>query len=267
MSHVLVVEDEDSLRHTLTRILKRAGIEVCSVGSGREAIIQLGSTAFDLVYLDLRLPDIDGLQVLREIRQHTPQIPVVLFTGHGSLQSALEALRLGATDYLLKPVDPEVLLARTRVFLAEQSIERRKREIRQQIEALQTELRDLEARTKGADLPIASPSPSSLSEERFLKRGTLILDLQAQRATLGDRVILLPPSTFEYLVTLARHAPGIVDYQTLVTESQGYQVDLREGRELAKWHVHLIRQAIEPDPKHPIYLHNVRGSGYRLVLN
>jgi DNA-binding response OmpR family regulator len=103
--------------------------------------------------------------------------------------------------------------------------------------------------------------------ERFLNYGKLSLDLHTHRLMVEGHTINLPPATFDYLVALVRHAPNVVDYQTLVTEAQGYQVESREAQELVKWHVHHIRQAIEPDVREPVYLINVRGIGYRLVAS
>jgi DNA-binding response OmpR family regulator len=174
----------------------------------------------------------------------------------------VEAVRLGAIDYLLKPVDPDTLLARTRVVLAEQVVERRRREIQEQIEALQVELKQLERNLA----PPPTPTPPS-GGDRFLKRGGLILDLQSRRATLGERVLALPPAAFDYLMVLIRHVPDVVQYQTLVAEAQGYQTDRREAQELAKWHIHELREALEPDPREPQHVLNVRGVGYRLVVD
>ena len=103
--------------------------------------------------------------------------------------------------------------------------------------------------------------------ERFLKRGPLILDLQSRRATMGERVLALPPAAFDYLVVLLRHAPDVVQYQTLVAEAQGYQTDRREAQELSKWHIHELREALEPTPSEPRHVLNVRGVGYRLVVD
>jgi DNA-binding response OmpR family regulator len=261
---ILVIDDEDMLRHTLTRVLRRLNYEVATAADGPDALRLLAESSYDLIYLDIRLPGMDGLQILKEIRQRDAKLPVILLTAYGSLQTALEALRLGATDYLLKPVDPEVLLARTRVILDEQTIERRRRELREQIAALQEELRQLEVgRVPEALIPTVPPPP----EERFLKRGALILDLQARRATWHEQVVFLPPAAFDYLVVLARHAPEVISYQTLVAEAQGYHADPNEARDLAKWHVHALRQTLETDPADPHYLINVRGIGYRLLVN
>jgi DNA-binding response OmpR family regulator len=268
MGNILVIDDEESLRHTLGRVLRQAGYEVTTAGEGPEALrlVNAGyenASPYDVVYLDIRLPGMDGLQVLKEIRQRNAHMPVILLTAFGSLTTALEALRLGATDYLIKPIDPEVLVARTRVLLEEQALERRRREVREQIAALQDELRVLDAGRQ----PAASSGPLPAPEERFLKRGRLILDLQARRATFREAVLTLPPAAFDYLVVLARRAPEVIPYQTLVTEAQGYRADVMEARELSKWHIHAIRQTLESDPTQPQYLLNVRGTGYRLVVD
>lgn len=261
--HILIIDDEPSLRHTLARILQRANFEVTTAASGQEGLALLGQHAFDLVYLDIRMPDMSGMEVLKRIHAAQPDLPVVLFTAQPDLNSALEALRQGAADYLLKPLQPGDVIQRTQAILAQQARERRKRQIRDQIEALEAELRSL------ANAEVPPPPAASLENEadRFLARGKIILDLLASRLTFGGQTINLPPTTFNYLLVLLRHAPNVVDYQTLVTEAQGYQVEFREAQELVKWHIHQIRQAIEPDERSPRYLINVRGTGYRFVAD
>ena len=262
--NVLIIDDEAVLRHTLSRLLQTVGCQVTAASDGREALDLMKDTKFDVVYLDIHLPGVNGLEVLKEIRCQDTALPVILLTGHATLQSALEAIRLGATDYLLKPVDPEVLVARTRVLLEEQRLVRRRREIEAQIAELQAELHALK-KTQGEEPALLSSVPPP--EDRFIKRGPLILDLQACRGTLGDQVLALPPTAFEYLVVLARHSPEVVDYETLVSEAQGYNNTTRfEAQEMTKWHIHTLRQSLEPDPTQPHYILNVRGVGYRLIL-
>ncbi|HXF85779.1 MAG TPA: response regulator transcription factor [Anaerolineales bacterium] len=260
---ILIIDDEASLRQTLARILQRAGHEVTTAESGEIGLALLANTMFDLVFLDIRMPGITGLETLKAIHASHPDLPVILFTAQPDMRSAVEALRLGATDYLLKPIQPEVLLERTRTVLARLEKERRKREIQAQIEALQAELRNLEA---GENSSRPAP-PTTVNEERFLSRGKLTLDLHTRRVTVGKRTVTLPPTAFDYLLVLARHVPNVVDYQTLAAEAQGYQVETHEAQELAKWHIHHIRQAIEEDAKHPAIIINVRGIGYRLVVD
>ncbi len=262
--HILVIDDEASLRQTLARILQRAGYEVTTAESGELALSLVANTAFDLVYMDLRMPGMAGLEVLKLIHASHPSLPVVLFTAQPDLKSAVEALRLGATDYLLKPLQPQVLIERTEAILARQAAERRKREIQSQIQALQAELKNLE---DGEEPRSAGPASAGDGSERFLTRGKLTLDLHTRRLTIGERVVNLPPTAFDYLLALVRHAPKVVDYRTLAAEAQGYQVEEREAQELVKWHIHHIRQAIEPDAQNPVYIINVRGSGYRFVAD
>jgi DNA-binding response OmpR family regulator len=261
---VLIVDDELSLRQTLARILQQAGIEVTTAENGEQGLAFLASNNFDLVYMDIRMPGLPGLQVLEIMRARYPDLPVVLFTAQPDLNSAVEALRHGATDYLLKPLKPDALIERTKKILLAQAKERRKREIIAQIGALQEELKALDSQDESLS---AQPAPVFGTADRYFKRGDLTLDVHARRLSIGERVINLPPTSFDYLVVLVRHAPDVVDFQTLVSEAQGYQTGPREAQELAKWHIHHIRQAIETDARNPAHLFNVRGVGYRLVAD
>ena len=260
---ILIIDDEASLRQTLARILQRAGFDVTTVASGREGISMAQEHPFDLVYLDIRMPDMGGLDVLTTIHAQFPDLSVILFTAQPDLHSAVEALRRGAIDYLMKPLKPQMIIDRTRAVLADQQKKVRRREIQRQIEELQAELDALD----GVEAPATEPSPVGAASDRFLKRGAMTLDLHTRRVILQERAVNLAPTSFDYLLVLARHSPNVVDYQTLVTEAQGYQADPREAQELTKWHIHNIRQALEGDADNPIQVINIRGSGYRLVTS
>ena len=261
--HILIVDDEASLRQTLARILQRAEYEVTTTANGNEALKLLSQHAFDLVYLDIRMPDISGLEVLKLIHARYPELPVILFTAQPDLNSAVEAVRSGAIDYLLKPLKPQTIIERTRSILINKQKERRKRELQRQIDTLQAELSSLER--EDSSQPGEASQQRDVADDRFLKRGLLTLDMLTRRVTLNERVVNLPPTSFDYLLVLARHTPNVVDYQTLVSEAQGYETDPHEAQELTKWHIHHIRQVLEPDARNPIYVINVRGTGYRLV--
>ena len=260
--HILIIDDEASLRQTLARILQREGYEVTTVAGGNEGLSILSQHPFDLVYLDIRMPDMNGLEVLKAIHALLPELPVILFTAQPDLNSAVEALRRGAIDYLMKPLKPQTVLDRTRTILGEQQKKKRRREILHQMEELQAELDSLD----GIENP-PKESPTEPLSERFIKRGILTLDLHARRVLLNEKAVSLAPTSFDYLLVLVRHSPNVVDFQTLVTEAQGYQVDAREAQELTKWHIHNIRQAIESDTRNPIHVINIRGTGYRLVTD
>jgi DNA-binding response OmpR family regulator len=261
---ILVIDDEPALRQSFTRILQKVGHDVTTAASGNEGLSLLVEHPFDLVYLDIRMPDMNGLEILKVIHEKLPELPVILFTAQPDLSSALEALRHGAKDYLLKPLKPQALIERTELLLADQQKERRKHELQQKIDALQNELTALE--NDNSEQAESNPQANA-SDDRFLKRGALTLDLLARRLTIKGVPIELTPTSFEYLLVLARHSPNVVDFQTIVSEAQGYETDTRESQELAKWHIHTIRQAIESDPHKPIYVITVRGTGYRLVVD
>lgn len=116
---ILIVDDEENLRRTLAIILKRAGYEVKTAGTAKEALQCLVASIYDLTFLDLKLPDESGLTLLPELRSLYPDMPVVILTAQDRLDGALEAIRNGARDYLLKPIDPPLIISRVEEILAE----------------------------------------------------------------------------------------------------------------------------------------------------
>jgi DNA-binding NtrC family response regulator len=107
---ILVVDDEERFRTTLARMLSLHGLPVLALGSGREALAALAAEAYDVVILDLRMPDLDGLRTLGEIKKLRPDTEVIILTGHASLDAAMEIIKLGGYDYLLKPCPVEDLM-------------------------------------------------------------------------------------------------------------------------------------------------------------
>jgi len=264
--HILIIDDEESLRQTLARILQRAGYEVTTAANGQDGLNLVSEHPFDLVYLDIRMPDMSGLDLLKTIHAKLPDLPVILFTAQPDLSSAVEAVRSGAADYLLKPLKPQAVIDRTKSILEMNRKERRKREIQRQIDTLQTELNALEKGEEGEDVD-SSPQQTSVKSDRFVQCGALTLDLYVHRVTMDGENVDLPPTSFDYLLVLVRHSPNVVDYRTLVSEAQGYETDTREAQELTRYNIHQIRQAIEADPRKPKHVITVRGMGYRLVMS
>ncbi len=109
---LLVVDDEVRFVETIAKRLSARGYDVTTACSGREALDRIATEAFDVMVLDVRMPGMDGLTVLREARAIRPLLQVVLLSGNASINAAVEGMRLGAVDYLLKPADLEELLAR-----------------------------------------------------------------------------------------------------------------------------------------------------------
>ena len=130
---VLVVDDEANMRRVLEIMLSRRGFRTLSASDGQDALEQLAETPVDLVVSDLRMPGINGIELLRRLRDAGNPVPLIMITAQGTIESAVEAMRLGACDYLLRPFDVETLdLAIQRVFAV--------REVLQQKDFLQTEL-------------------------------------------------------------------------------------------------------------------------------
>lgn len=125
---ILVIDDEENLRRTLTLILKRQGYAVDSAGTIKEARQRMQSGNYDLVFLDLKLPDASGLSLLPELRRDHPDMPVLVLTAHDRLEAATDAVLLGAHDFLLKPVDPSLIIQRVKEVLAEKSKPRKRKE-------------------------------------------------------------------------------------------------------------------------------------------
>ncbi len=111
---ILLVDDEKLIRNSFSRELREEGFTVTAVVGGNEAITELETGQFDLVITDLRLPGIDGFEVVRAVKKNTPQTSVIILTGYADEQSTTKALRLGADDFILKPCEVEDLLLRIR---------------------------------------------------------------------------------------------------------------------------------------------------------
>ena len=106
---ILIVDDEMILRESLAAWLERDGYYVSAVASGEEALDLISKESFDIVFLDLKLEGMDGIEVLARIKEIDPEIPIVMITAYGSITTAVEAMKKGASDYLLKPFEPDEL--------------------------------------------------------------------------------------------------------------------------------------------------------------
>ena len=109
--NILVVDDDMSARTTFSSVLRQEGYRVTAVKNGYEAIKAIDEESFDLALVDLRMPGMDGIEVLEKIKTRRPQTRVIIFTGYGSITTAVEAMRKGAADYLNKPFSPHELKA------------------------------------------------------------------------------------------------------------------------------------------------------------
>jgi DNA-binding response OmpR family regulator len=261
---ILIIDDEPNLRRSLGLILQRAGYTITTAASASEALHLLRAGAYDLTFLDIKLPDQNGIQLLPQLRGLYPDMPILILTAHATLDTAIGAVKSGARDYLLKPIDPEKILSRVEEIIKEEKPKRR-REITDQMQNLLNELQSMDV--KEPRLVAVKQGAAELDPTRYLKCGPMTLDRHTYSVEYNDSSTSLPPSTFDYLVTLVRHSPNPVTYEKLVSESQGYQhLSRAEAREIARWQMHEIRKALEADQRNPKLVITVRGVGYRLVV-
>ena len=260
---ILVIDDEAFLRITLAAILQKAGYQVIMAENGTNALVAMQENCFDLAFLDLKMPDISGLELLPKLHQIDSGLPVLILTAHASLDTALDAIKQGARDYLMKPIDPPALLLRVNEILAEQQQPRRRREIVNQVQELLLELHQMD---RASGLPATIPPVvAAVDPERYLHMGRITVDLHARHMMVDVNPVHLPSSSFDYLVTLMRHSPKEVTFQALVRESQGYDLGKFDAREMARWHIHKIRRVLEVEPSDPQIVITVRDVGYRFV--
>jgi DNA-binding response OmpR family regulator len=229
----LVVDDEAGIRFFLEQALEKDGHCVVTAATGEEALEYLRETPFDLVILDLMLGSrIDGLRVLEAVKWRWPEMVVIILTAHGSLDSALAAIREGVDDYLLKPVEPDELRRAVQAALS-----RRKKLTGTRVEQ---------------------------EEEHLFERGPFFLDMEKRYVTYNGRALDLTTSEFELFAHLLRHSERTVSPIELVRVVRGYECQhLHEAREIVKWYIHRLRRKVEPDPLSPTYILTVRGVGYR----
>ncbi len=251
---MLIVDDEENIRFVLERALKREGCETDTATSGSEAIESLSARDYDLVLLDLHMEPVGGLKVLEHIRQTDPSIVVIILTAHSSVENAVEALRLGAFDYLLKPSTPEVVRQRVRDGLLHRKQEVQRDRLVSQIDSLRQTLDELDT-----DDQIRA---SAEVKDRFIHSGNLLIDRHHRVANWEDKLLDLTTTEFDMLMALVDAAPDPLTPQQLVKQAMGYDSEEYEARNIAKWHIHQLRSKIEPDRKNPQYIITVRYKGY-----
>lgn len=248
---VLVVDDEPVVRSFLVRVLEQEGYAAQAVHNGREALRRLEESPFDVLLTDIKMDQLDGVQLLAQTRSRYPDVAVVLLTGHATVQSAVEALRLGAHDYLLKPAKNEDILAAVASGLGARARARRAARLEQAASEISRVMRD--------DLDVTSPDTPVIS------CGPLQIDPEAYRATLNDDPLNLTPTEFRLLVAFAREPGTALDYVHLVQSACGYTCTRQEAREIIGTHVLNLRKKLGIASEQPLCIESIRGVGYRLI--
>jgi DNA-binding response OmpR family regulator len=262
-NRILVVDDEKNLRLSLTLILQKEGYEVESASNADEALERLSARTWDLVFLDLNMPGRSGIDLLADIHSKYPDLAVLILTAHGTLETAIQAMRLGTSDYLIKPAEPQAILARVAEVLSEKNRPARKQEIVGEIQNLLVELQKMEGVSLGV---AASTIRAEVDPARYINHGPFVVDTIARHVTMHEKYIPITGVYFDYFLVLLKHSPKSVSFRDLVLEAQGFGAPLPEAKDLTRWRIHELRKLIETDPQKPQYLLSVRGAGYRLAL-
>ncbi|HLB49844.1 MAG TPA: response regulator transcription factor [Anaerolineales bacterium] len=264
---ILVVDDDDGVRFYLGETLARDGHEVTAVESGQAAMDQITSQQFDLALIDLKLKDMDGTEVLSTLRRQSPQTVAIMLTGHGTLETAVEALRQGAHDYLFKPCKTVELRESIRTGLLKRQQELRLREL---VEILERHMGGQTAgeRSEPASAQPASaaaaPAASAQEETRFLQRGRLVVDFMRHVITLDGHLLELSPTEYDLLTYLISAAPRVVSPKELVREVQGYQCEPWEVGDTLRYHIYRLRQKIRLATGQEEVIQTRRGVGYTI---
>lgn len=222
---VLVIEDEASIRKFLRTGLEGQGYEFVESLSGLEGLAQAATRAPDVVLLDLGLPDIDGFEVVRRLREWSTT-PVVVLSARGQEQDKIRALDAGADDYVTKPFSMGELLARMRVALRHR------------------------ARVHGG------------AESCTIETANLRIDLEKREVAVSGKPVRLTPIEYRLLAILARHAGKVLTHETLLREVWGPAYTAQHH--YLRIYMAQLRHKIESEPARPRLLLTEPGVGYRL---
>jgi DNA-binding response OmpR family regulator len=231
MPTILIVDDEPKIIGLARDYLEHAGYDVVAAVTGREALDAVGVHRPDLVVLDLGLPELDGLEVTRRLRQ-AGDIPIVMLTARDDELDKLLGLELGADDYLTKPFSPRELVARVRAVL------------------------------RRAEHPPSAGSGSA-GEGSLLRAGPVTIDIERMRVDVAGRIVELTPTEFQLLVALARRPGRIRTRSQLLDAVHGVAFESYERA--IDTHVKNLRRKLEPDPRVPRLILTVHGIGYRFA--
>ncbi len=227
---ILLIEDDNLDRETAQWRLESEGFEVISAIDGKEGLRQLYHHRPDLVLLDINMPTMDGYTVCQRIREIS-NIPIIIVSSHQEPEAIVHSLSLGADDYLEKPYDKDVLVARTKAVLRR---------------------------------AVAEPTSQHRSKLVY-SDDYLTINLDKRRVTVQGEPMRLSATEYRLLEILVREAPRVVSYRSLLENVWGY--DYAEDIDNLRVYIWHLRRKIEADPKKPVYLLNEQGLGYRFHPN
>lgn len=230
--NILVVDDEPVARQSLSDILRLEGYNVTAVANGEQAVEHVRNHAVDLIVLDLKMPGMNGLDVVQVVNQISPDTEIILLTAFGSMESAVEALRQRVHDYLLKPASPGQILESVK-----RGLERREARLNQK-------------ENKEAEVSV------------FITSDGTEVDLKRRMVTRGSQVESLTPAEGHLLKVFLENTGKVYSHRELVLLVQGYDVSQREAQEILRPLVSRLRHKLQPFPTLFERIVSVRGTGY-----
>ena len=240
MNKILIVDDEKTTRLSLTEAFEQRGYTVGSADNGENALIAL-SDGYDVVLLDMEMPGIKGDEVLKVAAELTPDTDFIVLTAYASAETAITALRTGASDYLHKPS------SLTTIFDAVERVLTRRREQKLAEHEL-TELRTLASETAVSTLSV----------------GNIEIDKQSQLASINGRLLNLTPIEHKLLYQLIQHAGDLQTYTQLARESHDLTLTEPEARKLLRTHIYRLSKKIN-DHDAGCTIQSIRGRGIILT--
>lgn len=254
---ILIVDDEQMVRRLIGDALARSGYAIELAGSGSEAIKRLVRPGICLMLLDLQLGDMDGVAVMERARELWPDLPIIMLTAHGSLPSAIAAVRHGAADYLLKPTSMDELRTRVAAALSRRTLaDERSTRLRSMYSEMQALLQ-----SEGLIQAVGEVLPA---EDTHMS-GPLRIDVRRHVVKLHDHPIDVTPTEFAILVELLRQPDMVISCSQLTQAINTPVDDEEEARQIIRPHIGRLRRKLELEPQQPRYLISVRGFGYRWV--
>ncbi|GAB3337827.1 response regulator transcription factor [Larkinella ripae] len=231
MKKVLMIEDDTTLVELVRIHLRELACEVITTPSGLDGLTIIGRQTVDLCILDLMLPDLDGMEVCRRIRQQLSHLPILMLTAKSQELDKVSGLEAGADDYLTKPFGIRELLARVKAILRRSEL---------------------------------SPPENRIDSDPIqLQYNDLLIDVAKKRVTIRDERVELTPKEFDLLVLLAGNPGKTYSRKELLTLVWGYKFEGYEHTVTA--HVNRLRSKVEPDFAHPSYILTSWGVGYRFA--
>ncbi|MDE2819844.1 MAG: response regulator transcription factor [Chloroflexota bacterium] len=267
---VLLVDHDAVNRYTVSKSLQRVGYIIVEASFGDEALDLFNSQDFDLVLSEIDLPGLDGIELLQRIKVRSPGAMVVLMTENPSVESAVQALRSGAHDYLIKPCSSQEIRASVDRGLERARNLMRRRRILDAIERNVEELVREEAlaalSSNDASLGPLAPVARDRADptESMAALAGLSVAPGRYQIGIGDQSINLTPTEFDLLLYLAAHRSRVLPCQELVREVRGYTTEETEAREVIRPHISNLRRKLKTLGDYEKLVVNVRGIGYRL---